>query len=159
MMKQLLLCLFAALLYTSCKEKNKTRDSTASSEIQGTWKLISNVIITKGDTVIAYPEKGKDKIMLKMYNDSHFSFFTHDTKQGKVKDPVYESGAGTYRLNGDDYAEHLEFCNYREWEDHDFNFKLNIRQDTLVQRGVERIDSLNVNREIIETYVRLKTAK
>jgi len=158
-MKPILFCLFAALLYSSCKQNTPASESSEGTQIQGTWKLVSNIIITKGDTVVAYPVKGKEEIMLKMYNDSHFSFFTHDTKQGKTKDSAFTAGAGTYKLKGDDYSEHLEFCNLREWENHDFNFKLNVRQDTLVQRGVERIDSLNVNREIIETYVRLKTAK
>lgn len=158
-MKPILFCLFAALLYTACTENTRGKETPGADQIQGTWKLVSNIIITKGDTVVAYPVKGKQEIMLKMYNDSHFSFFTHDTKQGKTKDSVFTAGAGTYKLNGADYSERLEFCNFREWENHDFNFKLEIQQDTLVQRGVERIDSLNVNREIIETYVRLKTSR
>jgi len=158
-MKSILFCLFAALLYTSCKENTHAADTSDANQIQGTWKLVSNIIITKGDTTIAYPVKGKEEVMLKIYNDSHFSFFTHDTKQGKTKDSVFTAGAGTYKLTGNDYSERLEFCNLREWENHDFNFKLKIQNDTLVQRGVERIDSLNVNREIIETYVRLKAAK
>ena len=158
-MKLILFCLLAALLYSSCKENTHAGEPKDATQIQGTWKLVSNIMITKGDTVIAYPVKGKEELMLKMYTDSHFSFFTHDTKQGKTKDSVFTAGAGTYKLHGEDYSEHLEFCNLREWENHDFNFKLTVVEDTLVQRGVERIDSLNVNREIIETYVRLKTAK
>lgn len=158
-MRPILFCLFAALLYTSCQQNKSAKETSEPNQIQGTWKLVSNIVITKGDTAIVYPAIGKEEIMLKMYNDSHFSFFTHDTKQGKTKDSIFTAGAGTYKLNGEDYSEHLEFCNFREWENHDFNFKLKIHQDTLVQRGIERIDSLNVNREIIETYVRLKSSK
>jgi PhzF family phenazine biosynthesis protein len=158
-LKLALLVMFAGIWFSSCKPKATTDKKVGGSEIIGSWKLVSNVIITKGDTVVAYPVKGKDKVMIKLYNGSHFSFFNHDLKQGKTKDAVYDSGAGTYTLNGSDYSEHLEYCNYREWENHDFNFKLNIRQDTLVQRGIEKIDSLKVNREIIETYVRIQEGK
>jgi hypothetical protein len=150
--------LLLALSYTSCKQANSLT-TPAGSPLQGTWKLVSNVIITKGDTVVAYPAKGKANVMIKMYNDTHFSFFNHDTKQGKVATPVYDLGAGTYTLRGDDYQEHLEYCNYREWENHNFSFKLTVKNDTLLQRGIEKIDSLNVNREIIETYIRIADKK
>jgi PhzF family phenazine biosynthesis protein len=158
-LKLAMMLLICTVLYSSCKQSSQAKDTPAAGQISGSWRLVSNVIITKGDTVIAYPVKGKDQVMIKMYNDSHFSFFTHDTKQGKTTSPVFDSGAGTYKLAGNNYSEHLEYCNYREWENHDFNFKLSIRQDTLVQRGIEKIDSLNVNREIIETYVRLNGGK
>jgi hypothetical protein len=151
--------LLTVLSYTACKQVDHSEKPLSASPVQGTWKLVSNVIITKGDTVVAYPVKGKEQEMIKMYNESHFSFFSHDTKHGKVASPVYSSGAGTYILSGDDYKEHLEYCNYREWENHDFSFKLTVRNDTLLQRGTEKIDSLNVNREIIETYVRVPGKK
>jgi PhzF family phenazine biosynthesis protein len=154
-----ILLIMCTMLYSSCQQAGQAKDKASPSQIVGSWRLVSNIIITKGDTVIAYPVKGKDHVMIKMYNDSHFSFFNHDTSQGKTATPVYDSGAGTYKLSGDNYSEHLEYCNYREWENHDFKFKLSIRQDTLVQRGIEKIDSLHVNREIIETYVRLKARK
>jgi PhzF family phenazine biosynthesis protein len=158
-MKLVMLLLVFSVLYSSCQQAGQATEKPVSKQIVGSWRLVSNVIITKGDTVVAYPVKGKDQLMIKLYNDTHFSFFTHDTKQGKTASPVYDSGAGTYKLMGSNYSEHLEYCNYREWENHDFNFKLSIRQDTLVQRGIEKIDSLNVNREIIETYVRLNGSK
>lgn len=154
-MKLVMLLILSAVFYSSCKQASHTEGKAELSQIIGTWRLVSNVIITKGDTVVAYPVKGKEHLMIKMYNKSHFSFFTHDTKHGKTANSIFESGAGTYKLSGNNYSEHLEFCNYREWENHDFSFKLKIHQDTLVQRGIEKIDSLNVNREIIETYVRV----
>jgi hypothetical protein len=145
-----------ALGLTACNQPKPVEQKNAAQPIVGTWQLISDVIITKGDTAVTYPEKGKDEMMIKMYNDTHFSFFKHDKKQGKVPSPTYDTGAGTYTLSGTDYAERLEYCNYREWENHDFKFKLTIHNDTLVQRGIEKIDSLNVNHEIVETYVRVK---
>lgn len=140
----------------ACNQPNKPKRLTDNQVITGTWQLLTDRIITKGDTVNTFPVKGQEQVMIKMYNDTHFAFFMHDTKHGKVKTPVYDTGAGTYKLSGTDYSEHLEYCNYRDWENRDFKFKLTIKNDTLTQRGIERIDSLKVNREIVETYVRIK---
>ncbi|TWV99211.1 hypothetical protein [Chitinophaga pinensis] len=48
---------------------------------------------------------------------------------------------GTYTLVGDKYSEHLEYCSYRGWENQDFSFKMEIRNDTIIQSGEEKIDS------------------
>jgi hypothetical protein len=141
---------------SSCQSSTSSEVSASPGSVNGTWQLVSNIIITKGDTVVAYPVKGKNDVMIKLFNDTHFSFFRHDTLQGKTANPVYDTGAGTYTLVGNDYTEKLEYCNYREWENHEFKFKLTIKGDTLRQQGIEKIDSLNVDREIIETYVRKK---
>ena len=155
-MKTKFLLAVGTLALVSCKSTNNPELQTVADPIIGTWQLISNKIITKGDTVIAFPVKGKDDVMIKMYNQTHFSFFRHDKKQGKGAEAVYDTGAGTYELKGTDYAEHLQYCNYREWENHHFSFKLTIQNDTLIQSGIEKIDSLKIDREIIETYVRVK---
>ena len=155
-MKAQLLPAIMALTFVSCNAPGSSSKNTAAERVIGSWKLVSNKMITAGDTVIAFPEKGKDEIMIKLFNETHFSFFRHDQKQGKITAPVYDSGAGSYTLSGTAYTEHLEYCNYREWENHDFSFQLTIHNDTLVQSGIEKIDSLKVNREIIETYVRIR---
>ena len=54
------------------------------------------------------------------------------------------------------YTEQLEYCSARNWEGNDFPFIIQIRNDTLVQSGVEKIESENVNRINIEKYVRVK---
>ncbi|WDF56008.1 hypothetical protein [Mucilaginibacter sp. KACC 22063] len=147
--------ILAVLAFSACKQhKSARQQKDEQSPIVGTWQLVSDKIITKGDTAVAYPGKGAPTEMIKMYNETHFAFFNHDLSHGKQKTPLYDSGAGTFKLTGNDYSEHLEYCNEREWENHDFKFKLTVHSDTLVQKGIERIDSLNINREIIETYVR-----
>lgn len=155
-MKPLSFLCCLVLTISACQPTKSPDQQDAKPALSGTWQLVSNIIITKGDTVIAYPVKGKEEVMIKIFNDTHFSFFRHDTQHGKVADPVYDTGAGTYTLAGNDYTEKLEYCNYREWEDHEFKFKLTITADTLRQQGIEKIDSLKINREIIETYVRVK---
>ena len=92
---------------------------------------------------------------MKLYNDTHFTFFTHDTKKGKIDTPLFTAGAGTYKLSGDKYTEHLQYCNAREWEDHDFDFTMTLKNDTMTQRGVEKVPGV-VDHVIIETYVKMK---
>ncbi|MDQ6481131.1 hypothetical protein [Dyadobacter sp. LHD-138] len=146
--------LSASLLITfsGCNENKKTTTETNAPSIVGTWELVSAKIITQGDTAVTFPVK--DQKMLKIFSTESFAFFKHDINKGTGDTAVFESGAGTYTLKGEDYAEHLEFCNYRGWENQDFKFKLRLKKDTLIQRGVEKIDSLNIDREIVETYVK-----
>lgn len=146
--------LSAALLITlaGCNANKNTTIETTEPSIVGTWELVSAKIITKGDTEVTFPVK--DQKMVKIFSTESFAFFKHDIHKGTGDTAVFESGAGTYTLKGDDYAEHLEFCNYRGWENQDFKFKLHLKNDTLIQSGVEKIDSLNIDREIVETYVK-----
>ena len=137
---------------SGCNENKKTTAETNAPSIVGTWELVSAKIITQGDTALTFPVK--DQKMLKIFSTESFAFFKHDINKGTGDRAVFESGAGTYTLKGEDYAEHLEFCNYRGWENQDFKFKLRLKKDTLIQSGVEKIDSLNIDREIVETYVK-----
>lgn len=140
-------------LCSSCQNGNTSEQLSAES-LNGTWKLVSSKVVTGKDTALTYPVE--DVEMIKLFNGSHFAFFKHDLKKGGVKSPVYDSGAGTYKLSGDDYEEHLDYCNYREWENAGFKFKLTLNNDTLIQKGIEKIDSLNVNQEITEIYKRVR---
>ena len=148
--------LAAALLIAlaGCNEKRDTQEVTGNPSIAGTWKLVSSRVITRGDTVATYPVRNQE--MIKIFNDHSFAFFKHDINKAQGDSAVFVAGGGTYTLRGEDYAEHLDYCNYREWENRDFNFKLRTRNDSLIQTGIEKIDSLNVNQEIVEIYVRKK---
>lgn len=153
-MRYLLIFPAALLALASCKQKTETAADTAStkSPLNGSWRLVSSKSITK-DTVDTSPKSGIETV--KLYNDTHFTFFTHDTKKGKIDTPVFSAGAGTYTLSGDKYTEHLQYCNAREWEDHDFDFTMNLKNDTMTQRGVEKVPGV-VDHVIIETYVKMK---
>jgi hypothetical protein len=154
-MKHLLLSLSVAITLFSCNEQKSVETKPEETGIAGTWQLISSRKITKGDTAVTFDAK-KLK-MIKVLNATHFAFFQHDLNHGKDSaSAVFSSGGGTYKLDGDKYSEHLEYCNYREWEGHDFTFTLTVKGDTIVQRGIEKIDSLNIDQEIIEEYVRIK---
>ncbi|QEC70028.1 lipocalin-like domain-containing protein [Panacibacter ginsenosidivorans] len=122
--------------------------------IQGTWKLITGITIEKNDSTVTDYTAGKS--FIKVINDSHFAFMGHDLTKGKDSAAFYSSGGGKYELNDSTYTEHLEYCNDRQWEGNDFHFTVTINNDTLVQQGIEKIDSIGVNRINIEKYVRVK---
>jgi hypothetical protein len=153
---QIIIALSFLVATFSCQsnQSNVRQESKPLQNLSGTWQLISSKVIEKGDTALTFA--AKDQKMIKMFNDTHFAFFMHDLKKGADSaTAAFSGGGGTYTLQGDQYKEHLEFCNYRGWENLDFTFTLTIKNDTLLQQGVEKIDSLNVDRIIIEQYTKL----
>jgi hypothetical protein len=152
-MRSLLLSALLIAALSSCKQGETSNEAASKQTLNGSWRLASSKSITGKDTVDTSP--AKDIETIKLYNDDHFSFFTHDLKKGKIDTPVFSAGAGTYTLSGNNYAEHLEYCNARGWENQDFKFTIELKKDTLMQRGVEKIDSLHIDHIIVETYVRM----
>lgn len=150
-MKQLSIVLAGFLLVVSC---NSNKASQQPLAIEGSWQLLGATTIQNGDTtnsVNAATEK-----MVKIINATHFAFLRHDVNKGKDSTAVYSSGGGAYTLNGNQYTEQLEYCSAREWEGHRFEFTVSINGDTLLQTGIEKIDSLGINRTIVEKYIRIR---
>lgn len=147
--------LILVILLGSCETKTKDSEpKQASPAIAGTWKLISGTVITKGDSVIT--SYTKDQSFIKIINDTHFAFLQHDLNKGKDSSGSYSSGGGRYSLTDSTYTEHLEYCSDRQWEGNDFKFTVTIKNDTLIQKGVEKVENLGVDRINIEKYVRLE---
>ncbi len=143
------------LAFVSCNS-NQTAEKPAApaNPLIGTWQLISGTTIQGKDTVTT--DYTKDKYNLKIINETHFAFVGHDLTKGKDSVPFYSSGAGPYTLKDSVYTESLQFCNERAWEGHDFTFTVVVQNDSLTQTGIEKIDSLKINRLNIERYVRVK---
>lgn len=120
----------------------------------GTWQLVTGTLIEKGDTTVT--DYTKNISFIKVINDSHFAFIQHDLNKGKDSSAVFAAGGGSYSFNDSTYTEHLEYCSDRAWEGHDFPFTITIKNDTLTQRGIEKIESSGINRENIEKYVKVK---
>lgn len=143
------------LLITACKENTQTvTEVKAGLPITGTWQLISGTTIEKGDTTVTYYTK--DISFIKIINDTHFAFLKHDLKKGKDSTAAFGAGGGSYSLVNSSYTEHLQYCSDRDWENNDFTFTVTIQNDTLVQSGIEKVDSAGINRLNIEKYVRVK---
>jgi hypothetical protein len=142
------------LTFFSCMAQQK-EEKPKQLPITGTWKLITGTLIEKGDTSVT--DYTKNISFIKIINDNHFAFLQHDLDKGKDSlTAVYVSGGGAYSLKDSLYTEHLEYCSDRQWEGNDFNFTITIKNDTLTQKGIEKVESAGVNRENIERYVRLK---
>lgn len=153
-MKIIYLVLICAFIISSCTSNDTKQILNVDQPLIGTWHLVSSKSITKGDTLVTTPSKEEE--MVKIFNGTNFAFFTHDLLHGKTAKPVFSSGSGTYTLSGNNYQEHLAYCDAREWENRDFKFTVQFKNDTLIQRGIEKIDSLKIDHEIIETYVKVK---
>jgi len=81
----------------------------------------------------------------------------HDLKNGKDStSALYFAGGGKYTLKDSIYTENLEFFNNREWENNKFEFVVKVQNDTLIQKGIEKIEKLGIDRIIVEKYVREK---
>jgi Lipocalin-like domain len=154
-MKVLTVAVFILLTLTACESKqNSDKPAPPVNSMIGTWELVSGTTIQGRDTT--FTDYTKNRKFLKIINGTHFSFVGHDLSEGKDSAAFYTSGAGTYTLSDSTYTEHLQFCSDRAWEGNDFTFTVSIRNDSLTQTGIEKIEKINVNRLNIERYVRTK---
>ena len=146
-MKKIISVLILMMTISACHtDKNK-------NSIEGTWRLIAAEKTEKDSTVSTFDSKTK---MIKIINDSHFAFFNHDLNHGKDSSAVFFGGGGKYTLKDSIYTENLEYFNNRKWENNKFEFVVKIKNDTLIQKGIEKIEKLGVDRIITEKYVREK---
>jgi hypothetical protein len=142
----------ALMCLLSCDVKTKTDDQ--SIHLNGTWQLITHTEITKGVSAVTDYTKGKK--FLKIINDDHFAFLTHNLDVKKDSSNHFDAGGGSYTLVGNKYTEHLDFYTDKNWEGKAFDFTVTIKNDTLTQQGLEKLEKEGIERTIIEKYVKLK---
>lgn len=153
-MKSKLAALVIVTTFLSCTGKMDNKVAKPSQiPIVGTWKLLSATVIEKGDTTVT--DFTKKVSFIKIITETHFAFFQHDLNKGTDSLAVFVSGAGSYILQDSLYTEQLEYCSAREWEGNDFTFTMTLRNDTLIQSGIEIVESAGVNRLNTEIYMRL----
>ena len=144
-------CFTSLLLFTALFACHQPAEKQLP--LVGTWQLISATSTEKDSTYSTFEARNK---MIKIITPTHLAFFNYDLNMGKDSTTAaYSGGGGTYTLQGDQYTEHLEYFNYREWEGHTFDFTVTIKNDTLTQRGVEKLEKLGIDRIIEERYKRL----
>jgi len=120
----------------------------------GTWQLVSGITIAKGVSTVT--DYSKSTRMIKIINDTHFAFLKHDLNSPKDSTNHFDAGGGSYTLKGDQYTEHLDYYADKNWENKTFNFTVTIKNDTLIQKGLEKVENENIDRIIIEKYLKLK---
>ena len=139
----------ACLLLFSCVDK--TTSDTPS--LIGTWQLIA-ATSTQGDSTVSTFDPKHN--MIKIINATHFAFLNHSINRAKdTTATAFDAGGGTYTLTDSNYTEHLEYYSDKQWENNSFSFTVHISNDTLVQRGVEKVEKLGVDHIIIEKYKRI----
>lgn len=150
-MKHPTLFILALAIFTSC---DPTTPKQTPLPLIGTWQLIAATSTERDSTYSTFNPQTR---MIKIITPTHFAFFNHDLTQGKDSTTAtFAGGGGEYTLADSVYTEHLQYFNLREWEDHKFEFVVKIHNDTLTQRGVEKIEKLGIDRIIEEKYVRRK---
>jgi hypothetical protein len=149
------LVLISSVLLSCGEKKSDNASKLSPASVEGTWQLLKGIVIEKGDTIVT--DYTKNISFIKIINDTHFAFLQHDLNKGKDSASVFVAGGGNYTLADSLYTEHLEYCSAREWEGNDFKFTITIKNDTLIQSGIEKIDSIGVNRINIEKYIRVKS--
>ena len=149
-MKLNILLILIIVLTVSC-QNDKPQDELP---LVGTWELIGATTIEKDTSFSTFDPKIK---MIKIINPTHFAFLSHDLNMGKdTATAKFTSGGGSYTLKDSVYTEHLEYFIARAWENNKFEFVVNIVNDTLIQKGVEKVEKLGVDHIIIEKYKRVK---
>jgi len=159
MMKQHLLFFAICLsMIASCTrdpgKKGNADSPVKSSALKGTWKLVSGSKLSKGLTTVT--DYTRDQQMIKIINDSHFAFLKHSLKLDAADRNNFDAGGGRYQLSGNQYTEFLDYYNDKNWEGKAFTFTVTIKNDTLIQTGVEKIEGEGIDQTITEKYVKVK---
>lgn len=148
-MKNLFLGIYLGFLSLGC-----TSQAQEASPIVGTWQLVSGTTIRDKDTTLTDYTKGQE--MIKIITPTHFSFLRHDLNHGKDSTATYSAGGGRVKIEGNQYKEYLDYFNVREWEGGEFEFDFQVKNDTLIIQGIERVEKLGVNHINIEKYIKVK---
>ena len=135
-----------SLLYSCATKQNDT-------PLVGTWELISATATEKDSTYSTFDQNRK---MIKLLNATHFAFLNHAVQPGSdTAADRFSAGGGKYTLVDSVYTEELDYYVDKAWENNKFKFVIHINNDTLVQKGVEKVDKLGIDRVIIEKYRRV----
>ena len=137
------------VITASCSEKIKNPSEANSSPIEGTWKM-TYAEIRENDSIEVKDLSSTD--FIKIINRSHFAFFN----QERGTNENYTAGAGTYTFDGSKYVENLDFINFADYRGHTFSFEVEIKGDSLIQQGIEKIEASGIDRYILEKYIRIK---
>ena len=152
-MKIIVFQIFIIILFIGCSKKTQSSESvnnSTKSKIEGSWKLVY-ADIKENDSLQIKDLSNTD--FIKIINADHFAFFNQ--KRGSSDE--FMAGGGTYTFNGSDYTETLNFINAPSYRGHEFPFKVEIKGDSLIQQGHEKIEAAGLDRFILEKYIRINT--
>lgn len=125
---------------------------TKKVPLVGTWELVSATTTEKDSTYSTFNAGQK---MIKVINDTHFAFLNHPASKTADSTQAFSAGGGRYTLTDSAYTEHLDYFADKAWEGHTFDFVIQIKGDTLIQKGVEKVPERGIDHIIVETYKRV----
>lgn len=150
-MKNIFVLLTVVFVIIACQQKKETTkvlEAKPVNKIIGTWKMVY-ADIKENDSLQIKDLTKSD--FIKIINESHFAFFNQDHSDAAL----FYGGGGTYKLENDSYTEKLQYTSVNEVRDHEFPFTIEIKNDTLIQYGLEEIKEANIKRYIVEKYIRI----
>ena len=145
-MRELINLFIIVLVFISCNQKTT---SISNNEIEGTWKMVYAEIVENDSLKL---KDLSNTTFIKIINKSHFSFFNQENSGNNN----FYGGAGTYTLENDNYTEKLQYTSVQAIKNHQFSFQVEIKGDTLIQSGIEKVEAAGINRHIVEKYIKLK---
>ncbi|GAB3024400.1 hypothetical protein [Spirosoma pulveris] len=141
--------LFVLPFISACLSCNS---SQTPPPLVGTWELVSATSTEKDSTVSTFDPTHK---MIKIINATHFAFLNHAVSKDDSSATRFSAGGGKYTLADSVYTESLEYFTDKAWENNKFSFVIKIKGDTLIQKGVEKVEKLGIDHIIIEKYKRV----
>ena len=150
-MKNVFILFTLVFVIIACQQKKeitKIVETKPVNKIIGTWKMVYADIKENDSLQIKDLTKSE---FIKIINESHFAFFNQDHADATL----FYGGGGTYTLENDSYTEKLQYTSADTVRDHEFPFTIEIKNDTLIQYGLEEIKEANIKRYIVEKYIRI----
>lgn len=151
-MKRVIIILCLAVFVSGCEQKTTNAGTTElipTNPIEGTWKMVYADTRQNDSIQVKNLENTR---FIKIINKSHFAFFNQE--QGTSDN--FFAGGGTYTLRENEYTETLEFVGATDIRGHVFKFNVEIKGDSLIQQGHEKVEKAQIDRYILEKYIRIK---
>lgn len=147
---RLFLVALMGFCFCSCTQTTASkREIKPENILTGTWKMVYAEIHENDSLKI---KDLNNTSFIKIINDTHFAFFNQENNSTEN----FYGGAGSYLLKGDKYTETLNFTSIEAIKGHEFSFTIDIKGDSLIQSGTEKVEKSGIYREIVEKYVRIK---
>ncbi len=126
--------IFLTILLITCggvtnTSEYKQEKSQLAEEIKGVWIYVSEQGQAANGTVSGN--------RIKFITDKHWNITQSDPNTGVT---IFHHG-GTFKMNGDEYVETINYANENTSNmiDQSFTFKMEVKGDTLIQTGVGNI--------------------
>lgn len=143
-----IIIVFCSLMMIGCANTEQpvnVKQTLVSHGIEGSWQLMRETLTVGDNEYVTFD--GKNRQMIKIFNQSHFSFASIGKQRPRFdsyqltdgqKITAYDNFSGSmgrYTINNDILIEHVEFSSFPNYEGISIPFNVSIDGDTLIQQG------------------------